>query len=126
MGRCACGIRCRCESEKEFKGSEDTKRVRGANAKAKANSVQGILEMIHISKKVSEMENKKTKNERKASRGWYRYLTRFALPVLLDETNISHYNVYLATLIVRVDRRGILQLYDVINISKENSIASFT
>lgn len=110
----------------EFKGSEDTKRVRGANAKAKANSVQGILEMIYISKKVSEMENKKTKNERKASRGWYRYLTRFALPVLLDETNISHYNVYLATLIVRVDRRGILHLYDVINISKENSIASFT
>lgn len=41
----------------EFKGSEDTKRVRGANAKAKANSAQAIHDMIKISRKVSETEN---------------------------------------------------------------------
>lgn len=32
----------------EFKGSEDTKNVRGANAKAKANLVQGIRQMIGV------------------------------------------------------------------------------
>lgn len=103
----------------EFKGSEDTKRVKGANAKAKANSIQGIHEMIYISRKVSETENMKMKNEKKASRGWYRYLTRFALPVILDEKYISHYNIYLATLIVRIDKYGVLHLYDVINVKKE-------
>lgn len=105
----------------EFKGSEDTKRVRGANAKAKANSIQGLHKMIRISRKVSETDNRKTKNEKKASRGWYRYLTRFALPVIMDGRIISHYNIYLATLIVRVDGKGILHLYDVINIRKEAS-----
>ncbi len=77
--------------------------------------------MIYISRKLSQTENKKVKNEKKASRGWYRYLTRFALPAITDEKNISHYNVYLATLIVRVDKNGILYLYDVINVKKESS-----
>lgn len=105
----------------EFKGSEDTKKVKGANAKAKANSVQGIHEMIHISKKVSEAENMKEKNVKKAAQGWYRYLTRFALPVITNDNYISHYNIYLATLIVRIDKKGVLHLYDVINVKKETS-----
>lgn len=105
----------------EFKGSEDTRRVKGANAKAKANSIQGLHEMIHISKKVSETENKKDKNEKKAPQGWRRYLTRFALPVIMDEKIISHYNIYLATLIVRVDGKGTLHLYDIVNVKKESS-----
>lgn len=105
----------------EFKGSEDTQRVKGANAKAKANSVQGIHEMIHISRKVSKSENMKLKNEKKAGQGWYRYLTRFALPVINEEKYILHYNIYLATLIVRVDKKGILHLYDVVNVKKEAS-----
>lgn len=103
----------------EFKGSEDTKRTRGANAKAKANSVQGIHEMIRSARKISENENRKEKNKKKASNGWYRYLTRFALPVTSEEKNILYYSVYLATLIVRVDGNDSLYLYDVINIKKE-------
>lgn len=104
----------------EFKGSEDTYRARGGNAKAKANSVQGIHEMIYISEKVSESENKKSKNRNKASQGWYWYLTRFALPVFSEQKQILHHNVYLATLIVRVDGNGILYLYDVIHVKKES------
>ena len=106
----------------EFKGSKDTKKVKGANAKAKANSVQGIREMIHISKKVLQMENLKEKNVKKAQQGWYRYLTRFALPALTEDNVILHYNVYLATLIVRVDKARILHLYDVINVKKESTV----
>lgn len=105
----------------EFKGSEDTKRVQGANAKAKANAVQGLHGLISISRKVSEDDNRKEKNRKKASRGWYRYLTRFALPVILEDKCISHYNVYLATLIVRVDRKGVMYLYDITNVKKESS-----
>lgn len=105
----------------EFKGSKDTQHVKGANAKAKANLVQGIKQMIQISRKVSENKNRKEKNAKKAPGGWYRYLTRFALPVLTENNCISHYNVYIATLIVRVNKEGILKLYDVINVRKEVS-----
>lgn len=38
----------------EYKGSEDTKKARGGSAKAKANAVQGIKQMIEISRKTSE------------------------------------------------------------------------
>lgn len=50
----------------EYKGSEDTLKTRGPNAKAKANAVQGIEQMIRISRKTSETANLKEKNARKA------------------------------------------------------------
>ena len=66
----------------EYKGSEDTRRTKGQYAKAKANAVQGIKEMITIARKTSETENLKDRNRSKAKHGWYRYLTRFALPIM--------------------------------------------
>ena len=105
----------------EFKGSEDTKRVRGSNAKAKANVVQAIREIVYIARKVKKMENQKSKSAKKARYGWYRYLTRFAIPVMLEKSIVSYYNVYLATLIVRKAEDKELYLYDVINIKKEAS-----
>jgi len=73
----------------EFKGSEYTKKIRGANAKAKANVVQAIREVVHIAKKVKEMENQKSKNAKKAKYGWYRYSTRFAIPVMSEKSIVS-------------------------------------
>jgi hypothetical protein len=105
----------------EFKGSEYTKKIRGANAKAKANVVQAIREVVHIAKKVKEMENQKSKNAKKAKYGCYRYSTRFAIPVMSEKSIVSYYNVYLATLIVRKADDKELYLYDVINIKKEAS-----
>ena len=105
----------------EYKGSQDTLKSAGANAKAKANAVQGIAEMIHISRKTSEIKNYKDKNSKKAKYGWQRYLTRFALPVLSEDRTITHYNVYLATLVVRKDYRKKLHLYDVVFVRKESS-----
>lgn len=69
----------------EYKGSEDTKKARGASAKAKANAVQGILQMI--------------------------------------ENVITHYNIYIATLVVRKNEKGKLSLYDVVNVKKESQTA---
>ncbi len=105
----------------EYKGSEDTIKTRGAYAKAKANAVQGIEEMIRIARKTSELKNLKNRKLEKAKYGWYRYLTRFALPIINEENVITHYNVYLATLVVRIDSRKRLFLYDVVNITKESS-----
>lgn len=104
----------------EYKGSEDTKNVRGASAKAKANAVQGIIQMIQIARKTSVSDNMKWKNNKKASQGWLRYLTRFALPVLNNQNVITHYNIYIATLVVRKNEKGKLSLYDVVNVKKES------
>lgn len=104
----------------EYKGSEDTKNARGTSAKAKANAVQGIIQMIEIARKTSMSDNMKQKNYKKASRGWLRYLTRFALPVLNSQNVITHYNIYIATLVVRKNDKGKLSLYDVVNIKKES------
>lgn len=98
----------------------ETKKVEGgASAKAKANAVQGIIQMIEIARKTSASENMKLKNHKKASQGWLRYLTRFALPVLNYQNIITHYNIYIATLVVRKNEKGKLSLYDVVNVKKE-------
>jgi len=49
--------------------------VRGPNARAKANAVQGIEELITIARKTSESENLKDKSNKKAKYGWYRKCT---------------------------------------------------
>ena len=105
----------------EYKGSQDTLSIRGYNAKAKANAAQGIEELIVIARKTSETDNLKEKNSKKAKYGWYRYLTRFALPVVDERNTITHYNIYLATLIVRKDYLKKLHLYDVVHVKKESS-----
>lgn len=107
----------------EYAHSQDTMSVRGPNAKAKANLVQGIQHMIGIARKTKEIENLKVKNSKKAKYGWNRYLTRFALPVLSEENVLLYYNIYLATLIVRKDFKKKLYLYDVVHVKKEGSSA---
>ena len=109
----------------EYTGSQDTIKVKGANAKAKPNAVQGIKEMVSISRKTKEMKNYKNKNSKKAKYGWYRYLTRFALPVMTEDNVIERYNVYIATIVVRKSKSGKLFLYDFVNVKKEDSVDFF-
>ena len=82
---------------------------------------RGLKKLISIARKTNETENLKDKNSKKAKYGWYRYLTRFALPVVNEQNMITHYNIYLATLIVRKDYRRKLHLYDVIHVKKESN-----
>ena len=105
----------------EYKGSQDTKATKGQYARAKANADQGIEELITIARKTSETNNLKDKNNKRAKFGWYRYLTRFALPVMNEENIITQYHIYLATLIVRKDHRMKLYLYDIVHVKKESS-----
>jgi len=105
----------------EYSGSLYSKNLKGANAKAKANAAQGIPEIIEIAENKTFEENKKAKHNRDAKNGWYKYDSRFALPVYNNYGEIEHYNVYHARLIIRHSSNGKKYLYDIIEIKKETS-----
>ena len=65
----------------EYAHSNYTNTLKGANAKAKANVTQGLLEMIEIATNKVHKENFKEKHKRDAKYGWYKFESRFALPV---------------------------------------------
>lgn len=105
----------------EFCFSQDSSILKGANAKAKANAAQAIGELIQIAtnKSVSEDYNKKHGN--RARWGWYRYDTRFALPIYNEMKVIERYNVFSVRLLIRHARDGSLYLYDILRTKKETS-----
>ena len=105
----------------EYSGSKYTHSIKGTNAKAKANAAQGIPEMIEIALGKHFRENKESKHWRNAMYGWYRYDSRFAIPVYRDDEEMERYNIFHASLIVRYSEDGKLYLYDVIDIKKETS-----
>lgn len=105
----------------EFTGSKDTARLRGAQAKAKANAVSGIPELIQIANHKTYKENKAEKHKNNAKLGWYRYYTRFALPVYDEKGNTDRYNVFRVEILVRHGEDGKMYLYDMINVKKETS-----
>lgn len=61
-----------------------------------------------------------------AKYGWYRYDSRFALPVYNKNGAVERYNVFHASMIVRHSENGKKFLYDIIDIKKEmsNSVES--
>lgn len=83
----------------ELKGSEDTKRLYGANAKAKANATQGIPMLLQCATNRRWQENFKGKHNVDAKFGWYRFTTRFALPVYNNDTgDLERFNIPSLTL----------------------------
>ena len=105
----------------EYSGSKYTHSIKGTNAKAKANAAQGIPEMIEIALGKHFRENKESKHWRNAMYGWYRYDSRFAIPVYRDDEEMERYNIFHASLIVRYSEDGKMYLYDIIDIKKETS-----
>jgi hypothetical protein len=105
----------------EYKGSKYTKRLKGANAKAKANAVQGICEMLEIATEKCFMENKKEKHSGMAEKGWYYYTARFAVPIYNNEVKAGEYNIYSGCFVVNHAENGKLYVYDLINIKREAS-----
>ncbi len=75
------------ELPSEYTGSIYTKKLKGADAKAKANAAQAIPEMIEIATNGIFAENRKAKHGRDAKNGWYRYDTRFGIPVYRSPGN---------------------------------------
>lgn len=105
----------------EYTGSNYTKHIKGTVAKAKANAAQAIPEIIEIATFKTAEENKKEKHSRNAKNGWYRYDTRFALPVYGESGEVERYNVFSARLLIRHAASGKMYLYDVLEIKKETS-----
>lgn len=105
----------------EYAGSIYTKKLKGAVAKAKANAAQGIPEMIEIATNGVLEENRKKKHGRDAKNGWYRYDTRFGIPIYGEDDEITGYNIFHARLLIRHAASGKKYLYDVMEIKKETS-----
>ncbi len=107
------------ELPSEYAGSVYTKKLKGATAKAKANAAQVIPEMIEMATNGIFEENHKSKHGRDAKYGWYRYDTRFALPVYGNDGNIERYNIFRGRLLIRHASSGKKYLYDIVEIKKE-------
>lgn len=105
----------------EFAHSKDTKDVKGANEKAKANAVTAIANIIEIATDKAEFPDHNKKHGSKAKFGWYRYTTRFGIPVYNDEGILESYNIFRARILVRRDADEKLYLYDIVTIKKETS-----
>lgn len=103
----------------EFKGSKYTKRLKGANAKVKANAAQGITKMLEIATDKRFKENREEKHSEDAGNGWYYYTTRFAMPIYENETKTDNYNVFSACLLVNHAENGKMYLYDLVDIKRE-------
>lgn len=105
----------------EYSGSQYTRKTKGARAKAKANAVQGIKEMIEIATERQYRDNHKEKHSDDAQKGWYYYLTRFAMPLYNNQVKTGEYNIYTACIVVNHASNDKLYLYDVVDIKKEAS-----
>lgn len=103
----------------EYTGSIYTKHLKGTVAKAKANASVGIPQLIEIATNPRFEKNHKSKHARNAKIGWYRYDTRFALPVFREDGEIDRFNVFHASLLIRHAADGRKYLYDIIEIKKE-------
>lgn len=110
----------------EYTGSVYTRKLKGALPKVKANMSQGIPQMIEIATEKRWKEDFENKHKKKAGNGWFRYSTRFALPVMNEKGDILDYNVYQAVLIVRYAADKKMYLYDIQNIKKETRYPSWT
>ena len=105
----------------EYAHSAYTATLKGSNAKATANAAQGLGEMLEIAVKGNFTHNTKEKHKIDAANGWYRYESRFGLPVYDADGELERYNIFHAYMIIRHDKNGSKYLYDVINIKKETS-----
>jgi hypothetical protein len=105
----------------EYTGSKYTHRLQGANAKAKANATQGIPELLEIATGKHFKKNNADKHKRNAKNGWYRYDSRFALPIYDDHDEVERYNVYHASMLIRHANNDKMYLYDILDIKKETS-----
>ena len=103
----------------EYANSNYTHRLKGTSAKAKANAAQGIPEMIEIATEKLYEENKKEKHSKDAKYGWYKYESKFALPVYDRSGNVERYNVFDALMVIRCSKEHKMYLYDVIEIKKK-------
>ncbi len=77
--------------------------------------------MIEFATNKTFAENYAQKHSTDAKFGWYRYDTRFAIPVYDDAGELTGYNVFKSRILVRHAKDGKLYLYDILRTKKETS-----
>ncbi len=65
--------------------------------------------------------NRKAMHGRDAKNGWYRYETRFAVPIFNEDGEVVRYNIFKGRLLIRHASSGKKYLYGVLEIKKETS-----
>lgn len=105
----------------EFSHSNDTRNLKGANMKAKANLVSSIGELVQTATNKTEYPDYDSKHGSRAKYGWHRYNTWFGIPVYDEGGNLIRHNIFSARMLVRCDMDGRLYLYDFVRIRKETS-----
>ena len=105
----------------EFSHSKDTKGLKGSNMKAKANIATVIRELIQIATDKAEYPDFNNKHGAKAKYGWYRYNTRYGIPVYDENGVLVRYNIFSTRMLVRCDEDGKFYLYDFVRTKKETS-----
>ncbi len=105
----------------EFCHSVDKTKLKGGNEKAKVNISSAIGRTIEIANNKVEKEDINKKHKKKAQYGWYRYDTRFGIPVYDQDGELERYNIYSTRMLVRCDEDEKLYLYDFIRTKKETS-----
>ena len=91
---------------KEYTGSKYTNSIKGTNAKAKANAATGIPELIEIAVGKHFRENNEDNHRRDGKNGWYRYDSKFALPVYDDNGKVERYNIFHTSVLIRHSNDG--------------------
>ena len=87
---------------------------------AKNQAAQELGEMIEIAtNRRWEKANHKEKHAKDAKYGFYRYDTRFAIPLRDARKRIIRYRVFDAELVIRNDANGKKYLYDIVNIKED-------
>ena len=89
--------------------------------KAKANITPAIGELIQIASEKAQYPDYNNKHGAKAQFGWYRYNTRFGIPVYDEDGNLERYNIFSTRMLVRCAADGKLYLYDLVRTKKETS-----
>lgn len=105
----------------EFSHSNDTKELKGANMKAKANIVSIIRELIITATDKVMFPDYNHKHKNRAEFGWNRYNTYFGLPIYNENGKLIRYNIFSVRMLVRCDKNGCLYLYDFVRTKKETS-----
>ena len=101
--------------------SRFSKGLKGANMKAKANIAPALGELVQIASDKVHYPDYNGKHGAKARHGWYRYNTRFGIPVYDEDRNLVRYNIFSTRMLVRCDEDGKCYLYDLVRIKKETS-----
>ena len=103
----------------EYTSSNDRISLKGANEKAKANMITAIGELIQIATNKMEYPDYNKKHKSKAQYGWFRYDTRFGIPVYDEAGELIRYNIFRTRMLVRCDADGKSYLYDFVRTKKE-------